>query len=169
MLVPQGAWTEPIKQNIHLKIWGICGSMKRFCEDEKFETKLWFLTKLGPLIPNTKVNSIGIRMEKVDYSVVGLQDRKIGSLNKRKRKTSFIKPLVNHFYDVNDQIRISSILYWPQRIWWWYCIYVVVFVELHFDLTIFLGMQVHRTWDWNAEIAQNSANVDSAWSETGNL
>ena len=24
------------------------------------------------------------------------------------------------------------------------------------------------TWDWNAEIAQNSANVDSAWSETEN-
>ena len=24
------------------------------------------------------------------------------------------------------------------------------------------------TWDWNGEIAQNSANVDSAWSETEN-
>ena len=43
----------------------------------------------------------------------GLQDRQIGGLL-NERENFFHKPLVNlnHFYDVNDQVRLSSILYW---------------------------------------------------------
>ena len=86
-----------------------------------------------------------------------------------ERENFFHKPLVNlnHFYDMNEDMRLSSVLYWSggsgggtgtygsvKRLpaiegnsWW---------------------ASSPWTWDWNGEIAENSANIDSAWSDSEN-
>ena len=116
---PIKTWTEPYKQNIvsTLKISPGYRWIRWNClKGEKFETDLGrFLTK------NTRwwiirINSIGICMEKVDY-LVWTWWSSIGDLL-NERENFFHKPLVNlnHFYDVNDQVRISSIV----LEWWFY-------------------------------------------------
>ena len=86
-----------------------------------------------------------------------------------ERENFFHKPLVNlnHFYDMNEDMRLSSVLYWSggsgggtgtygsvKRLpaiegnsWW---------------------ASSPWTWDWNGEITENSANIDSAWSDSEN-
>ena len=98
----------------------------------------------------------------------GLQDRKIGGLL-NERENFFHKPLVNlnHFYDVNDQVRISSILYWSGGSGGGTGTYGSVSRQPAVEGSPWYASSPW-TWDWNAEIAQNSANVDSAWSETEN-
>ena len=95
-------------------------------------------------------------------------DRKIGNLL-NERENFFHKPLVNlnHFYDVNDQVRLSSILYWSGGSGGGTGTYGSVSRQPAVEGSPWYASSPW-TWDWNAEIAQNSANVDSAWSETEN-
>ena len=86
-----------------------------------------------------------------------------------ERENFFHKPLVNlnHFYDVNDQVRLSSILYWSGGSGGGTGTYGSVSRQPAIEGNQWWASSPW-TWDWNAEIAQNSANVDSAWSETEN-
>ena len=91
-----------------------------------------------------------------------------------ERENFFHKPLVNlnHFYDVNDQVRLSSILYWSGGSGGGTGTYGSVkrtcsCVDSQGEDNRWWASSPWM-WDWNAEIAQNSANVDSAWSETEN-
>ena len=95
-------------------------------------------------------------------------DRKIGNLL-NERENFFHKPLVNlnHFYDVNDQVRISSILYWSGGSGGGTGTYGSVSRQPAVEGNAWYASSPW-TWDWNAEIEQNSANVDSAWSDTEN-
>ena len=94
-----------------------------------------------------------------------------GMLN--ERENFFHKPLVNlnHFYDVNDQVRLSSILYWSGGSGGGTGTYgsvsrmPAVAVDSQGEDNRWWASSPWM-WDWNAEIAENSANVDSAWSET---
>ena len=86
-----------------------------------------------------------------------------------ERENFFHKPLVNlnHFYDVNDQVRLSSILYWSGGSGGGTGTYGSVSRKPAVEGNNWWASSPWM-WDWDAEIAQNSANVDSAWSETEN-
>ena len=86
-----------------------------------------------------------------------------------ERENYFHKPLVNlnHFYDVNDQIGISSVLYWSGGSGGGTGTYGSVARFPAVDGNAWYASSPW-TWDWNGEIAENSANVDSAWSDTEN-
>ena len=86
-----------------------------------------------------------------------------------ERENFFHKPLVNlnHFYDVNDQVNVSSILYWSGGSGGGTGTYGSVSRAPAVEGSPWYASSPWM-WDWNAEIAQNSANVDSAWSDTEN-
>ena len=78
-----------------------------------------------------------------------------------ERENFFHKPLVNlnHFYDVNDQVRLSSILYWSGGSGGGTGTYGSVSRQPAIEGNQW-WVSSPWTWDWN-EIVQNSDNVDS--------
>jgi iron complex outermembrane receptor protein len=86
-----------------------------------------------------------------------------------ERENFFHKPLVNlnHFYDVNDEVRVSSVLYWSGGSGGGTGTYGSVKRFPAIEGNSWWASSPW-TWDWNGEIAENSANIDSAWSETEN-
>ena len=86
-----------------------------------------------------------------------------------ERENFFHKPLVNlnHFYDVNDDIRLSSVLYWSGGSGGGTGTYGSVSRKPAVEGNQWWASSPWM-WDWDAEIEQNSANVDSAWSDTEN-
>jgi hypothetical protein len=86
-----------------------------------------------------------------------------------ERENFFHKPLVNlnHFLDINDKLNLSSVAYWSGGSGGGTGTYGSVS-----RVPAVEGNSWYRsspwTWDWNAEIAQNSANVDSAFSDVEN-
>jgi iron complex outermembrane receptor protein len=86
-----------------------------------------------------------------------------------ERENFFHKPLVNlnHFYDVNDQVRVSSILYWSGGSGGGTGTYGSVSRQPAIEGNQWWASSPW-TWDWDAEIAQNSDNIDSDWSDTEN-
>ena len=95
-------------------------------------------------------------------------DRKnAGMLN--ERENFFHKPLVNlnHFYDINDDMRLSSVLYWSGGSGGGTGTYGSVSRKPAIEGNAWYASSPWM-WDWDAEIAQNSANVDSAFSDSEN-
>jgi len=86
-----------------------------------------------------------------------------------ERENFFHKPLVNlnHFMTINDDMRLSSVLYWSGGSGGGTGTYGSVKRFPAVDGNAWYSSSPW-TWDWNGEIAENSANVDSAWSETEN-
>jgi outer membrane cobalamin receptor len=86
-----------------------------------------------------------------------------------ERENFFHKPLVNlnHFYDVNDHVRLSSVLYWSGGSGGGTGTYGSVKRFPAIDGNAWYASSPW-TWDWNGEIAENSANIDSAWSDSEN-
>ena len=86
-----------------------------------------------------------------------------------ERENFFHKPLVNlnHFYDINDDMRLSSVAYWSGGSGGGTGTYGSVSRTPALEGNPWYASSPW-TWDWNAEIAQNSANVDSAFSDTEN-
>ena len=86
-----------------------------------------------------------------------------------ERENFFHKPLVNlnHFLDINDDMTLSSVLYWSGGSGGGTGTYGSVSRQPAIEGNAWYASSPW-TWDWNAEIEQNSANVDSAWSETEN-
>jgi len=89
------------------------------------------------------------------------------SLN--ERENFFHKPLVNlnHFLTINDKTRVSSILYWSGGSGGGTGTYGSVSRTPAVEGNSWYASSPWQ-WDWNAEIAQNSTNVDSAFSDTDN-
>jgi len=90
-----------------------------------------------------------------------------------ERENFFHKPLVNlnHFIDLNDQMTLSSVLYWSGGSGGGTGTYGSVnrfIAEGASDQDQSWYKSSPWTWDWNGQIAENSANVDSAWSDTEN-
>ena len=85
-----------------------------------------------------------------------------------ERENFFHKPLVNlnHFYDINEEMRLSSVLYWSGGSGGGTGTYGSVSRQPTIEGTLVFKFTLD--WDWNAEIAQNSANVDSAFSDVEN-
>jgi len=95
-------------------------------------------------------------------------DRKnAGMLN--ERENFFHKPLVNlnHFYDINEDMRLSSVLYWSGGSGGGTGTYGSVSRKPAIEGNQWWASSPWM-WDWDAEIEQNSANVDSAWSDAEN-
>ena len=86
-----------------------------------------------------------------------------------ERENYFHKPLVNlnHFLDINDDLSLSSVLYWSGGSGGGTGTYGSVSRVPAVEGNAWYSSSPW-TWDWNAEIAQNSANVDSAFSDTEN-
>ena len=86
-----------------------------------------------------------------------------------ERENYFHKPLVNlnHFLDINDDLSLSSVAYWSGGSGGGTGTYGSVSRQPAVEGSAWYSSSP-LTWDWNAEIAQNSANVDSAFSDTEN-
>jgi len=86
-----------------------------------------------------------------------------------ERENFFHKPLVNlnHFYDINEDVRLSSVLYWSGGSGGGTGTYGSVKRLPAVEGNQWWASSPWR-WDWDGEIAENSTNVDSAWSETEN-
>jgi len=86
-----------------------------------------------------------------------------------ERENFFHKPLVNlnHFYDINEDMRLSSVAYWSGGSGGGTGTYGSVSRTPAIEGNPWYASSPW-TWDWNAEIAQNSANVDSGFSATEN-
>ena len=166
---PQRHGQNLYKQNIATYSQELAGSIdgyndSAYVEGEKFETESgrFFNQNWAPVDPSYKGQQY--------WYMYGARTTDRYSPNLlNERENFFHKPLVNlnHFYDVNDQVRLSSILYWSGGSGGGTGTYGsesrVPAVE---------GSPWYAsspwTWDWNAEIAQNSDNVDTEWSETEN-
>ena len=90
-----------------------------------------------------------------------------------ERENFFHKPLVNlnHYLTINDQMRVNSILYWSGGSGGGTGTYGSVkrfIAEGAADQDAAWWSSSPWTWDWNGEIAENSANIDSAYSTTEN-
>ena len=86
-----------------------------------------------------------------------------------ERENFFHKPLVNlnHFWTINDDVRLSSVAYWSGGSGGGTGTYGSVKRFPAVDGNAWYASSPW-TWDWNGEIAENSANIDSAWSTTEN-
>ena len=86
-----------------------------------------------------------------------------------ERENFFHKPLVNlnHFLTINDKTRLSSVLYWSGGSGGGTGTYGSVSRKPAVEGEPWYASSPW-TWDWDAEIAQNSDNIDSDWSDTEN-
>ena len=166
---PQRHGQNLYKQNIATYSQELAGSIEgydetAFAEGEKFEHEA------GRLF-NQNWNT-------VDPSYTGQQywymygarttDRHDPNLL-NERENYFHKPLVNlnHFWTINDKLRLSSVAYWSGGSGGGTGTYGSVSRQPAIEGNNWWASSPW-TWDWNAEIAQNSANIDSAWSTTEN-
>jgi hypothetical protein len=74
---------------------------------------------------------------------------------------------LNHFWTLDDKTRVSSVLYWSGGSGGGTGTYGSVKRFPAIDGNAWYASSPW-TWDWNGEIAENSANIDSAWSTTEN-
>ena len=110
---PQRHGQNLYKQNIATYSQELSGDIdgydETFSEGEKFETELVDSSiRIGyQLTHHIKVNNTGICMG------TRTTDRYSSNLL-NERENFFHKPLVNlnHFYEINEQMRLSSVLYW---------------------------------------------------------
>ena len=86
-----------------------------------------------------------------------------------ERENFFHKPLVNlnHFLTINDKTRLSSVLYWSGGSGGGTGTYGSVSRKPAVEGERWYASSPWQ-WDWNAEIAQNSDNIDENFSTTEN-
>ena len=135
-----------------------------FAEGEKFETEKgrFFNQNVAPVDPSYKGQQYW-------YMYGARTTDRYSSSFLNERENFFHKPLVNlnHFYDINEDMRLSSVLYWSGGSGGGTGTYGSVSRTPAVEGSPWYASSPWA-WDWNAEIAQNSANVDSAWSDTEN-
>ena len=86
-----------------------------------------------------------------------------------ERENFFHKPLVNlnHYLTLNNNMRLSSVLYWSGGSGGGTGTYGSVSRKPAVEGNNWWASSPWQ-WDWDAEIAQNSSNIDSAYSTTEN-
>ena len=145
-----------------------------FAAGEKFETEAGrnFNQNWGPVSSDYKGQQYWYMYGQGGLFGGGLVDRHSPDfLN--ERENFFHKPLVNlnHYLTINDQMRLNSILYWSGGSGGGTGTYGSVkrfIAEGAADQDAAWWSSSPWTWDWNGEIAENSANIDSAYSTTEN-
>ena len=166
---PQRHGQNLYKQNIATYSQDLAGDISGYNDSayvvgEKFETEAgrFYNQNWAPVDPSYK--------GKQYFYMYGdkTQDR-FSSDFLNERENFFHKPLVNlnHFYDINDDMRLSSVLYWSGGSGGGTGTYGSVSRKPAVEGEPWYASSPWM-WDWNAEIAQNSANVDSAFSDTEN-
>ena len=135
-----------------------------FAEGEKFETEAGrlFNQNVAPIDPS-------YTGEQYWYMYGANTTKRYSSTFLNERENYFHKPLVNlnHFLEINDKTRMSSVLYWSGGSGGGTGTYGSVS-----RMPAVEGERWYAsspwTWDWNAEIAQNSDNVDENFSTDEN-
>ncbi len=166
---PQRHGHNLYKQNIATYSQELAGDVDgydvtAFAEGEKFEHEAgrFFNQNVAPIDPS-------YTGQQYWYMYGARTVDRYGSDFLNERENFFHKPLVNlnHFYDINDEMRLSSVLYWSGGSGGGTGTYGSVKRFPAIDGNSWWASSPW-TWDWNGEIAENSANIDSAWSTTEN-
>ena len=166
---PQRHGQNLYKQNIATYSQELAGDVEgydtdAFAEGEKFETEAGrlFNQNVAPIDPS-------YTGEQYWYMYGANTTKRYSSTFLNERENYFHKPLVNinHFLEINDKTRMSSVLYWSGGSGGGTGTYGSVS-----RMPAVEGERWYAsspwTWDWNAEIAQNSDNVDENFSSTEN-
>ena len=166
---PQRHGQNLYKQNIATYSQELAGSVDgydttAFSEGNKFETEAGrlFNQNVAPIDPSYT--------GKQYWYMYGA--RTTNRFNKNflnERENFFHKPLVNlnHFLTINDKTRLSSVLYWSGGSGGGTGTYGSVSRQPAVEGERWYASSPW-TWDWNAEIAQNSDNIDENFSTTEN-
>ena len=162
---PQRHGQNLYKQNIATYSQELAGDIDgydetAFSEGEKFETEAgrFFNQNWAPVDPSYKGQQY--------WYMYGARTTDRYSPNLlNERENFFHKPLVNlnHFYEINEQMRLSSVLYWSGGSGGGTGTYGSVSRSPAVEGELWYASSPW-TWDWNSEIEQNSNNIDSAWS-----
>ena len=166
---PQRHGQNLYKQNIATYSQELAGDVEgydtdAFAEGNKFETEAGrlFNQNVAPIDPS-------YTGEQYWYMYGANTTKRYSSNFLNERENYFHKPLVNinHFLELNDKMRMSSVLYWSGGSGGGTGTYGSVS-----RMPAVEGERWYAsspwTWDWNAEIAQNSDNVDENFSSTEN-
>ena len=166
---PQRHGQNLYKQNIATYSQELAGSIdgyndSAYVEGEKFEHEAgrFFNQNVAPIDPDYKGQQYW-------YMYGARTTDRYSSNFLNERENFFHKPLVNlnHFYDINEDMRLSSVLYWSGGSGGGTGTYGSVSRTPAIEGNAWYSSSPWM-WDWNAEIEQNSANVDSAFSDVEN-
>ena len=166
---PQRHGQNLYKQNIATYSQELAGSIDgydtdAFAEGNKFETEAgrFFNQNVAPIDPSYTGKQYW-------YMYGANTTSRYSSTFLNERENYFHKPLVNlnHFLELNDKTRLSSVFYWSGGSGGGTGTYGSVS-----RMPAVAGERWYAsspwTWDWNAEIAQNSDNIDENFSTTEN-
>ena len=166
---PQRHGQNLYKQNIATYSQELAGSIDgydtdAFAEGNKFETEAgrFFNQNVAPIDPSYTGKQYW-------YMYGANTTNRYSSNFLNERENFFHKPLVNlnHFLELNDKMRMSSVFYWSGGSGGGTGTYGSVS-----RMPAVAGERWYAsspwTWDWNAEIAQNSDNIDENFSTTEN-
>ena len=166
---PQRHGQNLYKQNIATYSQELAGDIDgydtdAFAEGNKFETEAGrlFNQNVAPIDPS-------YTGQQYWYMYGANTTNRYSSTFLNERENFFHKPLVNlnHFLNINDKMKLSSVLYWSGGSGGGTGTYGSVS-----RVPAVEGNKWYRsspwTWDWNAEIAQNSDNIDENFSTTEN-
>jgi len=166
---PQRHGQNLYKQNIATYSQELAGDIDgydetAFAEGEKFETEAgrFYNQNWAPVDPSYKGQQYW-------YMYGARTTDRFSSDFLNERENFFHKPLVNlnHFYDINDDMRLSSVLYWSGGSGGGTGTYGSVSRKPAVEGEPWYASSPWM-WDWDGEIAQNSSNVDSAFSDVEN-
>ena len=166
---PQRHGQNLYKQNIATYSQELAGDIDgydtdAFAEGEKFETEAgrFFNQNVAPIDPSYTGKQYW-------YMYGANTTNRYSSNFLNERENYFHKPLVNinHFLELNDKMRMSSVFYWSGGSGGGTGTYGSVS-----RMPAVEGERWYAsspwTWDWNAEIAQNSDNIDENFSTSEN-
>ena len=166
---PQRHGQNLYKQNIATYSQELAGDIDgydtdAFAEGNKFETEAgrFFNQNVAPIDPSYTGKQYW-------YMYGANTTNRYSSNFLNERENFFHKPLVNinHFLELNDKMRMSSVLYWSGGSGGGTGTYGSVS-----RMPAVAGERWYAsspwTWDWNAEIAQNSDNIDENFSTAEN-
>ena len=166
---PQRHGQNLYKQNIATYSQELAGDVDgydtdAFAEGEKFETEAgrFFNQNVAPIDPSYTGKQYW-------YMYGANTTNRYNSNFLNERENFFHKPLVNlnHFLELNDKMNMSSVLYWSGGSGGGTGTYGSVS-----RMPAVEGERWYAsspwTWDWNAEIAQNSDNIDENFSTSEN-
>ena len=166
---PQRHGQNLYKQNIATYSQELAGDIDgydtdAFAEGNKFETEAgrFFNQNVAPIDPSYTGKQYW-------YMYGANTTNRYSSNFLNERENFFHKPLVNlnHFLELNDKTRLSSVFYWSGGSGGGTGTYGSVS-----RMPAVAGERWYAsspwTWDWNAEIAQNSDNIDENFSTSEN-
>ena len=166
---PQRHGQNLYKQNIATYSQELAGDVDgydtdAFAEGNKFETEAGrlFNQNVAPIDPS-------YTGEQYWYMYGANRTKRYNSNFLNERENFFHKPLVNlnHFLEINEKTRLSSIVYWSGGSGGGTGTYGSVS-----RMPAVAGERWYASspwqWDWNAEIAQNSDNIDENFSTAEN-